>query len=316
MGPAGRPSFAYLIAQGHRRKDYPVVGVLDKVVCRRLLESVNAPLPQSHTVLPSIDRLTPGLLVAPCVLKPVKGSSSRGVLLLDPTGPDEWHELASGARYTFDGLRDAIEGMAPIVPVRGPWIVEELLLRPGLPLTPAVEVKAYTFRGHVAFVYVCAHRPTRVHHFTAQGTSIDVGKPRGMVDETLGLPDDVDSYVALASRISRHLPIPFVRVDMYVTERGPVCGELTPLPGGSRTFSDAWDEHLGLLYEQAESALLTELADWPGMFDSPEAWAAVADRAARIRSRDHPLPDPPASVPAPPATGAPRRRGWRRQVRP
>lgn len=55
-----------------------------------------------------------------------------------------------------------------------------------------------------------------------------------------------------ASKVARHVPTPFVRVDLYEAQDGPVFGEITPIPaGGTSQFVPEWDERLGRLWDRA-----------------------------------------------------------------
>ncbi|QBI20741.1 hypothetical protein ER308_15005 [Egibacter rhizosphaerae] len=279
-----RPSFGYEIAAANRRKDNPLVAVIGKQAARRVLESLGAPVPRHHDVLGSLREVTPSHLTEPRVLKPVSGSSSHGVAALVPDGSGRgWHDVLAGTSETFEELIARLEGIARKRRVGEQWLVEELLLHPDEDPRPANDVKVYAFRGEIGCVLLQRAAPRRYRWFDADWTPVDVGKYRDRIDETLA-PQDPEGALRLAADISSALPIPFMRVDLYDSSRGLVVGELTPLPGKADRFDPAWDEHLGTLYERAESRLLTDMLDWRKHMPR-RSWRAVRHRAEEIRTQ-------------------------------
>lgn len=66
----------------------------------------------------------------------------------------------------------------------------------------------------------------------------------------------------IAVAATRNLNTPFMRVDMYDSQKGPVIGELTPAPGGPYygdwyRFTHAYDAELGEAWLRAELAMQT-----------------------------------------------------------
>lgn len=259
------------------------MSVLNKSACRRLLAAYGAPVPDPHEVIGTLKNLTPELLQEPRVVKPVRGNSSLGVCVLVPDGPGRWIELLSGKRRTFDELIDRLKRVMTRRQLSDEWIVEELQLPVDGKMRVIEDVKVYAFRGATPLVLVTAPNPKRYRWFTPDWQPVTVGKYEESIDDSLEPPTQPDSLLELAASISRRLPIPFMRIDIYDTMRGPVVGELTPLPGNFYGFDDAWDEHLGELYENAESQLMTEGMNWRGLHGHDQAWNAVAPHAERIR---------------------------------
>jgi hypothetical protein len=67
--------------------------------------------------------------------------------------------------------------------------------------------------------------------------------------------------VELAERLSAIIGRPFLRIDLFESERGPVLGEFTPRPGPPEVFVPEIDEELGRLWEQAEQRLFAREID-------------------------------------------------------
>ena len=63
-------------------------------------------------------------------------------------------------------------------------------------------------------------------------------------------------------RLSEAVPLPFVRVDLLETDRGPVVGELTPYPGWAHRIGTELDRELGERYEASERVMLRAAFDW------------------------------------------------------
>lgn len=282
-----RPSFAYSIASANRRKDYPAVDVVDKRTCRRLLRAYHAPVPEPHKVIGPLAALEPGMLLEPRVVKPVHGRDSVGVAALVPRAEGGWHDVLR--RRSFTTFDELIADLG--LPLREEriktdrWVVEELLLPPDGTYRPVDDIKVYAFRGVVACTMIVAKDAPKKRYrwFDPDWRPIDVGQYAAKTDGTIGPPPHAEEIRALAGRLSQEVPLPFVRVDCYDTSRGPVVGELTPLPGGHDKFSEEWDERLGTMYEYAESTLIREVSRWRRTFGL-RPWMAVRGRARQIRS--------------------------------
>lgn len=231
--------------------------------------------------------LRPGMLTEPRVVKPVHGRDSIGVTTLIPRSGGGWDDILRKRVFrTFEELIDYLH--APLgkrTIRRDRWIVEELLLPPDGAHRPVDDIKLYTFRGAVACTLVISKHGERKRYrwFDDNWQPIDVGKHSDNIDPAIEPPSSASEITELARRLSERLPLPFVRVDCYDTQRGPVVGELTPLPGSSDRFSSEWDEKLGTMYEDSESALLRSVCRWRRSFGL-QPWLAVRDRARQIRT--------------------------------
>lgn len=278
-----RSSWAYIIYAQNRNKANPAYAVINKRFTRRILEAMKVPLPRAHRYLGPLANVTPQLLSEPVVLKPVEGSTSRGVCLLEPDANGQWDDLLTGSRWSFD---DITAHLAAVLEKRGfadDWLVEELLRRPGGLPGPVNDVKVYAFRGSAPLILLRGSNPKRFRWYGPDWQPVDTGKYQAMVGEDLEPPADGDRFLRLARDISAEMPIPFMRIDMYDTDRGPVVGELTPLPGDSDRFNDEWDQRLGELYEHAEATLLGEGMDWWGLVSSRPVRRVAKTAPARSR---------------------------------
>jgi hypothetical protein len=78
------------------------------------------------------------------------------------------------------------------------------------------------------------------------------------VDEVLTGYGIQDSEIALAERISREIPAPFMRIDFLRSPDGLVFGEFTRRPGSYGKFSVKFDRWLGDMFLSAEARLFDD----------------------------------------------------------
>jgi len=258
------PSFAYLLASAKRKRVYPVAGELlgGKLACRTVMEAFGAPVAGGFRVLGPLSTFTPERFAEPRIVKPLQGSTSRGVMALFPDGPGRWRDLLTGESHDFGGVVATLAEAVERLGLRDQWVIEELLVPADGEIRPVEDIKVYAFRGDVPLILMRASNPLRYRWFSSEWRPLGLSKYRTLIDESLQPPTRGDEIVALARGLSARLPIPFIRVDCYDTTRGVVVGELTPYPGNFDSFSDAWDERLGRCYEIAESSLLAGGMAW------------------------------------------------------
>lgn len=194
----------------------------------------------------------------PFVVKPVDGCNSRGVLPLAPCGDHVAKSLLGDGSRTWKGwymwmereIHRHADGPAPF---SGPFIIEEMV---GDGLALPHDFKCYCIQGRVAFIHQIAKFPTRDQGLYWASHLTREWEPAGRVlvqkKELRDLPPPLhpEAIVEAAEVIAAAYGGPFVRVDMFEDERGPVFGEITPRPSGGRDkFTPLWDERLGRMWE-------------------------------------------------------------------
>jgi hypothetical protein len=286
-----RPSFAYIVHQQNRNKAHLGYRLIGKLGQRRFLESLDVPLASDFTIIGALDDIRPDHLEAPTAIKPSGGSTNRGVMLLVPDhsassgSAPVWYDLVSRRMFHFEQIRGHLESERVLHRLREPWISEALLERPDGEVLPPDDIKVYAFRGEVAFQHVRTYHPRRHRFFGPDWFPIVVRPDAKWNDVGISPPERREEFIELARNISRVVPLPFIRVDLYDTSVGPVVGELTLLPGDSTTFSDEWDERLGVLYESAEAVLLREALDNARILPEDRHRAALLDEYEATRRR-------------------------------
>jgi len=277
------PSFSRSIAHANRARPFPFAKLLNgKIRARRLLEALDAPLPGDFRVFGDLAALRPEMLDRPTVLKPDRGADNRGVLPLVPVARGRWRDLAHDVVFDFDGLRETLAREIVDSGVSDLWLGEELLAAPGGGLPR--DVKYLTFRGEFSVQFIRTNVPKRFRWFDAEWREIASGLAEHTIDPSIAPPVDVAACAALAVRLSEAVPLPFVRVDLLETDRGPVVGELTPYPGWAHRIGAELDRDLGERYEATERRMLRAAFDWRRLIGderlhplvTPEAFGASA----------------------------------------
>jgi hypothetical protein len=83
---------------------------------------------------------------------------------------------------------------------------------------------------------------------------------RGLVhDHGIPVPGNLDTLTEAARVMSRAIPRPFIRVDLYDVDGRIVFGELTPRPGHLMDYGPELDERFGHLWERAQARVLDDM---------------------------------------------------------
>jgi hypothetical protein len=257
--------------------------MLSKTGTRRLLEAVDAPLPSEFRELGTISDISEKSLAQPTVIKPAQGSNNRGVLPLKPIAPGLWREVETGADLTLPRIHELLARALVQHSLTDHWVGEELLRAPDG--GTVADTKLLMFRGQLGAAFVRRNPERTFTWFDERWKPIASGIRRHSPDSSLTPPEDRVRLTELAARISRALPIPFVRVDLYSTAAGPVVGELTPFPGWAHDLEDVLDVRLGTLYERTETALLANGMDWTRLTDAPGVTELITEFAPAKRHR-------------------------------
>lgn len=230
-----------------------------KLATHRFARSHGMPLPELYRVWGTLGEVTLEGLPDAVVVKSDGGAGMRGVLPLRRQPEGDLLDLLTGARLTDAQISERLDSPTMIRP---PFLAEELLSglgeREGVP----ADVKVYCFYGEVGHIVVITRDPERgalYRYFDETGADLgDVGGRA--IDASVPPPRDMPTLVEMARHLSRASGVPFCRIDLYETDRGPVVGELTRAPGGPHRYRRGHGRHLGRLWEQARTRLELDLA--------------------------------------------------------
>lgn len=198
------------------------------------------------------------------VIKPVVGSGSNGVFLLEKKGK-QLVNLVSGESYPADLTSLHAAGLARFEGC--PLIAEDLI---ELDDRPSLNWKVYAFFGEVGFI--------RQMDLSIKEKCIKIWSPQGQelgnldrysfkYDSTLSPPNNIEAIVEAAKAVSMNIMTPFVRVDLYESERGVHLGEVTLRPGSLwkstylHIFTPEWDRRLGEMWEDAQARIIEKVGE-------------------------------------------------------
>lgn len=199
------------------------------------------------------------------VLKCEIGSGGSSVFPLRQVGGGRVAVVGGGEVHTRDSL---VRRFRDHKTAWGPYFVEEFLTQRVTGEEIPDDIKIYACYGEVVMVMLRqmpAHadlRRARYRYVDAQGRDLgtDVAPDRA-VHSSIPLPEPLEEFVQLAAHLSRAVALPFVRVDLYDTVRGPVLGELTRNPGGSQRYRADQDAAMGRAWDAAQWRLEMDVID-------------------------------------------------------
>ena len=278
---AQEPSFAYKIRESQdvwrRARELkvplPLQAVDHKLDGARFAASFGVrtpeilcpPVPLAELRPPSRTRFT---------LKPVHGTSAKGVLLLERMGSGFREILSDDFHSSWSSALAAAE--AETGSRSRTFYIEELLLPDVCSGGFLDDFKFYSFYGKVGLILQkrrVTRRESLYRWLNRSWECVDTGRYVTRLAPNLPDPSSKAELVAVAELLSAAVPVPFLRIDLYSTPEGGVFGEFTPHPGGFNTFSKEWDIMLGHLYEEAAARLQMDLVH--RRFDLQAFWARL-----------------------------------------
>lgn len=169
------------------------------------------------------------------------------------------------------------------------WLLEEVLTPPDGSDRLCDDIKIYCMGGRAELIVHKRHavgRKSDDQIFTPEWVPVNTG----VADRNefrYDTPERGDEAVALAERAARSLCYPFIRIDMYVTDRGIVLGELTPGPGRRYLFNDEWNRYMVRRWHEAANEIVDGIASGritplgpPHPTDAPTPGTSRADEPA------------------------------------
>lgn len=236
------------VSQAHAH----VAALTAKPAMRAWISDLGLPLPELYAGPLPLAALRARDLPARYVVKPVNGANNDGVVLVKDGFDHFRNQPLEGGLETYLGALYSREfDAAPHV------LVEECLIDIEQRLDPVLVIprdfKVFTVAGNAAY--------TRVHDRNARDgrrslASFDRNGKRlpstlkGWPEaaEDMALPEGYAHLIEMAEEISRKLPW-LLRLDFYLTDRGPVFGEFTTFPNAGldstpfskRTLLQMWE---------------------------------------------------------------------------
>lgn len=263
------------------------------LLAERTVGGTSIGLPKQYSVVNSVDEITTRLLGERVALKFANGWSAKGVMLLEQIGHEYYLDHFSLRELSVHEIREKQRAVANSFKKKRPeWIVEELLRGPQPGPIP-FDYKFYTFQGQIGAVLQIDRNasPPRIAIFDGNLQPMVEGHDYRLTSERLqpGVPLVPRSAVMLsrwAIELSRMTDAPFVRVDLYDTDRGPVFGEFTFSPGATHKrafmFSEPRLDAFDQFFRDAERELKGERPE------RPKTWSTLLQRRDPTMLVTHP----------------------------
>ena len=231
----------------------------------------------------SIDEVEPRDFGERFLLKPEGGSTNRGVFGLESRPDGFWLDRISGRTLDWTSVVEEYRQMAATSRITERLIVEELLSKPGGSGEIPDDFKVYCFFDRAALVMQRDLRGTadrkswRFKFWSRDWQDLGPVKYPDRVDPGLRAAGHGRELIEQAERLGSLLRLPFVRLDFYDTDRGPVFGEATLNPGPPEIFTPEFDAYLGAQREFASARLLAlevEGGVWDHLLPPPDGESA------------------------------------------
>ncbi|MFX0539149.1 ATP-grasp fold amidoligase family protein [Ornithinimicrobium sp. Y1847] len=238
-------------------------GMNRKLAMYRFAESHGVRVPQVLGGWQTPDEIDWASLPNRFVLKSDGGAASNGVFPLERVG-DSFRTVGGSTQRQPSFYRGKLRSRLRADAICPPFFVEEFL-DTGIPGRLPVDIKIYAFFGQVGHVLLRdmgrhGDRATaRWRYLDAAGADLGPVSLTNPAGPDVPVPDRLAEMVAIAERLSRAVPLPFVRIDLYDLPESIFFGEVTMMPGGPQRYTPEHDEILGRHWEDAARRLATEL---------------------------------------------------------
>ena len=261
-----RPSYRYKLEESKRRRQLildnygirdPLFAINDKYRAYEFADLHGIDHPKVYSAWSTIDEVDWTALPDAFVLKTRWGSSNTGVKALVNQGDGEYYDLMRSRNWTVDQiLADHIDKESRVRVSRSGF-VEELILKGKDEI--ADDWKFYCFHGKAGLSMQRDLRGSadmsdwRFKFRDRDWNDLGSIKFVDRLDPGLKPPNEPQALLDLAEHLSALIKRPFIRIDLFESERGPLLGEFTPAPGPPEVFAPEIDQMLGEFWEDAEA---------------------------------------------------------------
>lgn len=244
--------------------------VNDKYKLHRFCETHDIPTPELLKVWTGADDIDLSNLPERFVLKPSVMHSAWGVMVLErlPDG-DTFFESLSGRTLTQQAIRLEQASVYERCKYKSEYriLIEEKIEDEQPQMNVPLDYKVFCFYDTPEFVQQINRnvQPKQLAWWDGSFNEIDLEASitsdwTHIAEGGHVVPSFSQEMLDVASRLTTLLGTPFMSVDMFATNRGPVVGELTPAPGAAYygdwyKFTRFFDDKLGQAWEDAASRI-------------------------------------------------------------
>ena len=217
-----------------------------------------APLPAILGEWNSIKNIDFAILPTKFVLKPQDGASNNGVFLIEKRKKLFFDYMRNKEFSEEQFIAEYYDELSRFKSINEPVMIEECLNDENPNNKIPFDYKFYCFFGQVIAIMQRnvngGRQPTdwRYKYYDSNWNNLGIIHKSVTYDNDLKPPKHAAELIAVAERISAWIPIPFVRIDLYSTDKGVAFGEFTFHPGTYKNYTLEWDQKLGQAYEDSE----------------------------------------------------------------
>lgn len=225
----------------YRDRDPRFLGVaelVNKLVMREKIALLGVPLPELYFCGRDLSDLNVANLPELFVAKPHNGSDSKGVLVMQGdrdllTGTVHDRTLPAFKQYLADYVLGA-KGTNSQTQV----MIEEYVIDAIDPLGVPLDYKAHCYGGQVLFFQVINRNPGQRSQsfYTRDWQPLPLITASFKQAYPLQAPSCLPELVRYADIVASDIK-QMIRLDFYVSKRGPIFGEFTTFPAAGRNFT-------------------------------------------------------------------------------
>lgn len=217
-----------------RRKE-----LASKPIAHEFVSGLGMDAPKKYATIENIEDLGDLELPESFVLKPVRGWSARGVMLLKGSSRTGYFDHLALRQHSLGSITKLQTRLFEDGRASGGWIVEEAVESLVTVGPVPFDYKFYSFNGTVGLILQIDRNthPTRVAmfdgHFRPLVRGHDFIFGGSVRPATPIIPLHAPEMLYWAEQLSARADSPFVSIDMYDSLSGPKFGEFTYSPGGA-----------------------------------------------------------------------------------
>ena len=206
------------------------------------------------------------------VVKPVQAKNSWCVLPISRVSNNKFYNIIEKSERSIEDLLSDTwafykhHKLGRSSRTVNKWIVEELLSPEDGQLEPIDDYKFYCFYGNVPLVlhkrnlYINGKWSSVYQWYGSDWNPVSTGKYLGKIDKSMQPSvNGRDLLMESAINVSRKIPVPFIRLDLYFSAGKVYFGEFTQYPGGADKFDPAFSGFLAENWHQASLRLENDI---------------------------------------------------------
>ena len=256
----------------HFKDNLELCQFLDMIDCKRrskiLVEKLGLVSPKQFHLIEEFEAFDLSKLPDEFVVKPCWGSSNRGVRICKLEGEaivDLVNNKSFSRKEFLFSYYDESEQFSNYS--KEFTIEERVYSKTNSGIFP-MDYKIYTAGGKAICIMQrdvnLGPEPEdwRYKYWLKNGISIESVNSKLTYEPNFSLPKNWRELIETAEKIASSLPIPFVRVDLFLNDTGVFFCELTPKPGTYKTYDEDFDLFVGRQIRKALPWQITEIRDF------------------------------------------------------